>query len=112
MSEARLTQGMLEAVARLRGVPVGPRVAAHLLSMFGEGGRVAQIAAAQAAAWEECPHNDGHRCYDGSCGYCAPYRQGPLLDEVLDEIRAFEGGDLYFDEEGGVRMRSESDLPF
>jgi len=112
MAETYLDAGAIDMIEKLRGRPIGPAMAAHLLSLFGKEGEAARIAAAQDAAWAACPNSDGERCYDDSCGYCAPYRDGPLLDEVLADIQAFERGVLTLDEKGVPLAVDTEDLLF
>jgi hypothetical protein len=112
MGEPYLTPGIIEMIGWLRGRPIDSAVGAHLLDMFGEGGEVARLAAAKADAWDACPGNDGKMCHDHSCGYCQPFREGPLLDEVLSEIHSFESGHLYFDEKGEVIELDLDAIPF
>jgi hypothetical protein len=112
MSELYLTPGIIEITGWLRGRPVDSAVGAHLLAMFGKDGEVARLAAAKKAAWDACPSSDDRMCHDHSCGYCQPFREGPLLDEVLIEIHSFESGNLYFNERGEITERDPEALPF
>ena len=112
MSEMYLTDGMLEVIGWLRGRPVKGVMCAHLLALFGEGGEVALIAAEQEAAWAACPYSNENRCYNDSCGVCAPYRYSPLLDEVLADIQSLWRGVFRFDEKGEPIAIDPEELPF
>jgi hypothetical protein len=112
MSEPYLTRGILEIIGWLRNKPIEDVLSKHLLTLFGKDGEVAQIAEEQEAIWVACPQNDGKQCHDHSCGICEPYRPGPLLDEVLAEIKAFEFGSLEVDEKGGLVRKDPEELPF
>lgn len=109
MSEPYLTDEVLVMIGMLRQRPVGTVMAGHLMGLFGKGGLVAQIAASQEAESSRCPRNGTRAC---GCGYCAPYRDGPLLDEVLAEIQAFERGDLMFNKKGEPIGQDRDELPF
>jgi hypothetical protein len=112
VSELYLTPGIIETIGRLRERPVDDMLAAHLLAMFGQGGKVARLREAKDTAWASCANNDDRQCYDPDCGYCQPFYDGPLLDEVLSEIHGFEDGNLTFDEKGELIEIASDVLPF
>lgn len=104
-----LSEVMISEIASLRDKPIDEPMRSHLMALFGKDGLVDEIAAIQESRWSTCPDAGTKNC---DCGACEPYRQGPLLDEVLQEIHAFERGNLIFDETGLVTRPPEEDLPF
>lgn len=81
----------------------------HLLKLFGEGGLIDEIEKTQEKRRAQCSYAGTRNC---DCGACVPYRQGPLLDEVLLELHAFERGDFIFDKEEKAISSPETDFPF
>jgi hypothetical protein len=109
MAEMYLTKWMLQAICWMRQCTVSEQLAEHLIDMFGEDGKVAQIRSRQEAEMTACPRANTRHC---GCGNCAPYRDGPLLDEVLTEVQAFERGALIFNERGEAVEPEPVEMPF
>ncbi|MDR2957427.1 MAG: hypothetical protein LBU61_04500 [Coriobacteriales bacterium] len=97
MNEHFLTEEILATIAQLRQKPISFALAAYLMGMYGKDGYVAQFSMLQEEVWSTCSDANTRHC---NCGRCAPYRDGPLLDEVLADIQAFEKGRLTLNEKG------------
>lgn len=104
-----LSEHAICVIALLRGIPISVEMKSHLLKLFGEGGLVDEIEKAQEKRRAQCPCAGTRNC---DCGACTPYRQGPLLDEVLAEIHAFERKEFVFNNEGVALRLPKGNLPF
>jgi len=109
MSELYLTEEVLETISYLRQKPIDDVLAAHLLHLFAEDGQVAYLARLQEEERARCPYKNSRYC---NCGFCMPYCDGPLLDEVLGEIQSFERGEFIFNEKGEKMKPPVIELPF
>lgn len=109
MTRQFLSDLTLSVIALLRDEPVSEEMKVHLMGLFGKGGLVDEIERIQEKRWTQCPYAGTRNC---GCGACEPYRQGPLLDEVLAEIHAFECGEFIFDKKGLAIKPPEEELPF
>lgn len=104
-----MSESAICVIELLRDTLISEEMKCHLLKLFGKGGRIEEIEKTQEKRRAQCPYAGTRHC---GCGACAPYRQGPLLHEVLVELHAFERSDFIFDKEGKAIRSPEVDLPF
>ena len=109
MGRLYLTTDILDTIASIRQKPIDHALGVYLLEMFKKGGGLEQLRKKQDAEYAHCPFADTDRC---TCGFCAPYHDGPLLDEVLAEICSFERGEFIFDEKGEKAIVLPENMPF
>jgi len=86
---AYLTKTTLETIEYLCEEPLGATLRDYLLSEFGKHGKRREVIKKQEIARRACK-NDNPYC----CGYCMPYRDDPLLEEIVDVIRGFRRGTI------------------
>ena len=86
---AYITGIEMDMLERLYEGPLDGTTKDYLFAEFGEHGKRREIANDQKIAQGKCVNLDGY-----CCGYCEPYRAGPLIEEIIDVIRGMRKGTI------------------
>jgi hypothetical protein len=115
MRALHLTQRDIAVFEKLADKQLDVSLKCYLIDFYQKSGKIEQVAKLQDKAGAEC----GHNC--NGCGYCLPFCQDPLLEQLLVICEAWELGifDKYNDNYETARLKlgeykeaEQQQLPF